>query len=376
MKKICVITTGRWDFSYLYFLMKDLQTSDKFDLQIILPFNHHNFDEIAKEFTIYPTNAIKSIKDFGQFYSDCYKIILDTKPDMVVVLGDRFETLAATTAALLLNIDVGHIHGGDITVGSFDNEIRNSITQISKYHFTATFESATNVARMKKLCSPDHYACYYKVNDLTYYNCPKYDSNIYNVGSTGLDWLHRTKLLSKQELQKHIIAINLNLPFTIACYHPVTKELSETSQQIDEFMNAIEQLDEQVLLIGENIDPGNDVIHERVWREHHAGKNIIKVSNLDHLVYLSLLQYAEMLIGNSSSGIIESASFNLPSISVGNRQQGRIRAGNIFDCPCETQAILDAVDRAREWNALVGKCENPYGDGKSTERIIKVLEDL
>lgn len=375
MRKICVISTTRADWGYLYWLCHDLQANDKFNLQVMLPFNHHNFDAIANEFTIYPTNAVKSIKDFGQFYSDCYKIMLDTKPDMVIVLGDRFEMLAAATSALLLNIDVAHIHGGDVTLGSFDNEIRNAITQIAGIHFTACFEHASNIARMKSLCSPDHYACYYKVNDIIGNSPRKYEGNIYNVGSTGLDCLHRTKLLSKQELQQ-CVSIDLNQPFDIACYHPETKNLSNIVFQANNFVGALSKLNEQVFLISPNIDPENKVIGEVAKGASEIFTNIRIIDNLDHLVYLSLLQYAEMLIGNSSSGIIESSSFNMPSVSVGNRQQGRIRGSNVFDCPCETQSILDAVDRAREWNSLVGKCENPYGDGYSTERIIKILEEI
>jgi UDP-hydrolysing UDP-N-acetyl-D-glucosamine 2-epimerase len=198
---------------------------------------------------------------------------------------------------------------------------------------------------------------------------------IFNTGSPGLDWLTRSKLLSKQELQQHV-SIDLNQPFVISCFHPVTKELQDTGRQIDAFMNALEQLDEQVLLIGSNIDPENDVIHERVWRKSHDGKFIIKVDNLDHLAYLSLLQFASFMVGNSSSGIIESASFNLPSVTVGTRQEGRIKPANVFSCPCETDAILTAIDRAREWNALVGKCDNPYGQGNSSKKIVEILEAI
>jgi UDP-N-acetylglucosamine 2-epimerase len=156
----------------------------------------------------------------------------------------------------------------------------------------------------------------------------------------------------------------------------VTRELLELEYQTDEFMNALEKLDEQILLIRPNIDPGNEFIYKRIWRKSYYGKEIFKVSNLDHIVYLSLLQYASFMVGNSSSGIIESASFDLPSVCVGNRQAGRIRGSNVFDCSCETEAILTAIDRAREWNATVGKCENPYGNGHSSEKIVEILEEI
>jgi len=177
--------------------------------------------------------------------------------------------------------------------------------------------------------------------------------------------------------------LNLNEPFVIACFNPVTKELKDTEKQIKSFCVALDKLNEQILFVLPNCDPCNNIIRMVVQSYDDAGRySDCKphlwhyVENLDHLAYLSLLQYAEMLVGNSSSGIIESASFNLPSISVGSRQEGRIKPDNVFSCPCETEAILTAIDRVREWNALVGKCDNPYGDGRSSERIVKILEEL
>jgi len=375
MKRICIITTGRWDISYLYWIMKDLEASTN-ELSIICPLNHHEFNTILTEFErIYPTKPVTSIKDYGQFYSDCLKIMSDTHFDIVVLVGDRFECHAAATAAVLLNIPIAHIHGGETTLGAFDNELRNSITMMAQYHFTAAWQYAANIARMKGLCTPDHFNCFYKVNDILGNSPWKWEGNIYNVGSPGLDWLTRAKLLSKDELQQRVL-FDLDEPFIIACLHPTTKELEHTKEQIEVFMSVLERLGEQILLIGSNIDPGNDIIHERVCRKSYGCKEIFRDSNLDHLTYLSLLQYAEMMVGNSSSGIIESSSFNLPSVTIGSRQDGRIKGSNVFTCPCETEAILTAIDRAREWNALVGKCDNPYGDGKSSERIVKILEGI
>jgi GDP/UDP-N,N'-diacetylbacillosamine 2-epimerase (hydrolysing) len=378
MKKICAISTTRADWSYLYWLCHDLQANDKFDLQIILPFNHHNFDAIAKEFKIYPTNAVKSIKDFGQFYSDCYKVMLDTRPDLIIIFSDRFEQLAAASAALLLNIPIAHLYGGETSLGCFDNEIRNAITQIATYHFTSINLYAKNVASIIDDRANWRYWDYHLNDDMRLINNTV---RIFNVGSTGLDWIHRTKLLSKQELQQYV-SIDLNQPFVIACMHSETKSLKNTTENMLNFIEALKNIDEQVLLISSNIDPGNEIINhiEDVAVSSMAvmskPKKIHLVTNFDHIIYLSLLQYAEFMIGNSSSGIIESASFYLPTINVGNRQAGRLRNDNVFDCKCETEDILHAVDKAMEWNALVGKCENLYGDGKSTERIIKVLENV
>jgi GDP/UDP-N,N'-diacetylbacillosamine 2-epimerase (hydrolysing) len=370
MQTIIVFSSGRWDYGHLFWIIKGISESEKISLLVVAPENHHNIKEIMLNFPTRCIRPINGINDAGKVYEDCLNIFQITKPTGVFILGDRYESCMVALAATVTNTKIIHAHGGETTEGAFDNEIRNAITQMATYHFTAMNKFTE---RVKEMLSGYPGWNQFLHSDYNEYWYGKH--RVYTVGSPGLDWLTRSKLLYKQELQQHVL-IDLNRPFVMACFHSVTKELSETERQVNEFMNAVEQLDEQILLIGENIDPGSEIVHERVWRKSHSGKNIIKVSNLDHLVYLSLLQYASFMIGNSSSGIIESASFNIPSVSVGNRQKGRIRNSNTLDCPCETQAILDTVDRAREWNSLIGKCENVYGDGKSVERIIRILEDI
>jgi UDP-hydrolysing UDP-N-acetyl-D-glucosamine 2-epimerase len=202
--------------------------------------------------------------------------------------------------------------------------------------------------------------------------------NIFNVGSPGLDWLTRAKLLSKQELQQ-CVSIDLNQPFVIACFHPVTKELEHTTEYAVNMLRALHKSGMQFIVIMPNFDPKNNEIRNvyLCYDDDYLNNNKVAfIDNLDHITYLSLLQFASFMVGNSSSGIIESASFNLPSVCVGTRQEGRIKPANVFSCPCETDAILAAIDHAREWNALVGKCENPYGSGDSSRKIVEILEEI
>ena len=357
MKKICVITTCRSDFGYLYWIMKDIEASDKLELQVMYPYTHQCHDEIWNTFTDHNNHAVlgdmNSIYDIGQFFDRCLEAYNILKPDFVLVLGDRFEIHAAATAALLLNMPIAHIHGGEVTTGAFDNELRNAITMMADIHFTSNYDYSMNLCKMG-------------INGL----------KVFTVGSPGLDYIHRAKLLSKQELQQRV-TIDLNQPFIVACLQPTTKEPDRETTHAFNFMAALTSIDEQILMISPNCDPKNNVIRQvaQATAKNYPSKIHI-VENLDHLTYLSLLQYAEMMVGNSSSGIIESASFNIPSVTVGSRQDGRIKASNTFSCPCETDAILTAIDRAREWNALMGKCENPYGDGKSSQRIVKILEEI
>jgi UDP-hydrolysing UDP-N-acetyl-D-glucosamine 2-epimerase len=334
--------------------MNDLQDNYNIALQIICPTNHQNFQEINDKFgkSLCRVNPIHSIDDFGQFYKDCLDDLRILKSDMVICLGDRWEMLAAATAALLLNIPIAHIHGGEVTTGAFDNELRNAITMMADIHFTSNYDYSMNLCKMG-------------INGL----------KVFTVGSPGLDYIHRAKLLSKQELQQRVL-IDLNQPFIVACFHPVTKELGRTKEHIKSLIEAMEALKTQVLWIGPNIDPGFTKIIQKVNEKLGWVDGWVGVDNLDHLTYLSLLQFASFMVGNSSSGIIESASFSIPSVTVGSRQDGRIKASNTFSCPCETEAILTAIDRAREWNATVGKCDNPYGDGNSSRKIVEVLENV
>jgi GDP/UDP-N,N'-diacetylbacillosamine 2-epimerase (hydrolysing) len=359
--------------------MKDIESSDKLELQIAYPCTHQCQEEIWNTFTNHNNHAVlgdmNGIYDIGQFLNRCLEVYDILKPDMILVLGDRFETLVAATAALLLNIKIAHAHGGETTTGSFDDNIRNAITMMADYHFTA---HGKYTKRVKEMLMGSPAWNQHLHLDYDEYWTDKY--KVYTIGSPGLDWLHRAKLLSKHELQQYV-NIDLNQPFIVACLHPVTKELEHTKHCIVSFLTAIAGTDEQIILIQPNCDPENKKIKESI-RYLKTGfdikndKRLCVVGNLDHIVYLSLLQYAEFMVGNSSSGIIESALFNLPSVSVGNRQAGRIRGSNVFDCPCETEAILTAIDRAREWNATVGKCESPYGKGDSSEKIVKILEEL
>ena len=399
MKKICVITTSRADYGYLYWIIKDIEASDKLQLQIIVPTNHHNNSEIYREFALNKDNQvwgisdINSIADYARVYYECSQAYDILKPDTIVCLGDRYEMHAAATAALLLNIPISHIHGGETTTGSFDDNIRNAITQMSDIHFTAADEYAKNICYMKreyayKDCITNEYVWNMNEDGFGYENWDRQDEKdkkeirIFNVGSPAIDWLTRTKLLSKQELQQRV-STDLSQPFIVACLHTTTKELSQTETQTKEWLYALGRSDEQVLLIKPNIDPKNDLIREIIEDYYDTVLFAEKkqhmwyiADNLDHLTYLSLLQYAELVIGNSSSGIIEVSSFNKPVVNIGNRQAGRIKPFNVIDVKCNTNEILDGIQKAKEYSKSGKIAVNPYGDGNSSNRIVNILENV
>lgn len=378
MKRIAVFSSGRWDAGHLYWVMKSIEASDKLELTVSAPINHHNIDELRKEFKVKPTISITGIKDYGVFYNDFARVLRELMPDILLLLGDRFETNAAATAALLLNIPIAHCHGGEKDgSGSFDDELRNSITMMATWHFTAHEEYAENVARMIDLCTNRHNYCEYLINKENKPCRNELWNKVFNVGSPGLDWFTHAKLYSKEELQQYV-SIDLNQPYILVCLHPETKikPYFDMGLRALNFFHSIAMYPAQMLVIRANCDPNNEVINCAI--DTYAKEKSYKfnaVDNFDHLVYLSLMQYAEMMVGNSSSGIIEAASFNLPAVNIGTRQQGRIMPPNVINCGYGTDEILAAMDKAKGHDRTKA-IENPYGDGHSSERIVKILEEI
>jgi UDP-N-acetylglucosamine 2-epimerase len=320
MKKIAVFSSGRWDYGHLYWVMKGIETSDKLELTVLVPANHHNIDELRKEFKVKTLLPISSVDEYGFFYSNCVLVLKELRSDMLVVLGDRFETHAMATAAFLTNTRISHLHGGEKNnSGSFDDELRNSITMMADIHFTSNEEYAFKLMELFHILHGKYgYEYFYDSNymlggyelirsegwivsknqTLTYERYFK-DGHIFNVGAPGLDWLTHATLYSN----------DINKPYILACFHPVTKELVNTEDQMCKFLNALVSCEETVVLIRPNIDPYNNTINHIIddYDKQELLKNWYIESNFDPQLYLSLMQYSEMIVGNSSSGIIEAA---------------------------------------------------------------------
>jgi len=361
MERICAITTGRWDYSHLYWILKDMQNSNEIDLTIIAAGNHHCIKEIVEEFglkSLLMAPSIENIDGYGQFYSYILSILKVYNPDIFLCLGDRYEVHAAATAACLLNIPIAHIHGGEETKGSFDNELRNSITMMSTYHFTANKRFSDRICNMK---------------GNMYYEIGTKASNIYTVGAPGLDWINRSTLKYIDELKKEI-AIDFTKPYVIGSFNPVTKELEEIEYQVIEWIAAFNAFDMQTIIILPNIDPGNKKIIDIIFNCKFT-KHTCIVENVNHLTYLSLMKHADLMVGNSSSGIIEAASLKLPVVNIGTRQEGRIMPPNVVNCGYDRESILKAMNSAIVLHSHK-VYENPYGDGQSSRRIVKILEDF
>lgn len=277
-----------------------------------------------------------------------------TRPDILVVLGDRFEMFAAAAAALPFNIPVAHIHGGESTEGLIDEAIRHSITKMSHLHFVSTTLYAERVVQMGE--EP---------------------WRVTVSGAPSIDNLHEIKFLSLAEIEERI-RFPIGSDPILVTFHPVTLEYQKTFQYFEELLAALDSINRPVLFTYPNADTQGHLIIQEIDRyvSTHLGARV--VTNLGTQLYFSLMKFAQAMVGNSSSGIIEAASLGLPVVNIGNRQRGRLHGPNVIDVPCERLAILEAIKHASssEFRAtLVGET-NPYGDGHAAEKIVLGLRQV
>ena len=284
-------------------------------------------------------------------FTECF---YELNPDIVLVLGDRFESLAAVIAALTLSIVIAHIHGGDnVSQGQVDEQIRHSITKFAHIHFPATPKSAERIRLMGEQLW-----------------------RIHMVGSPTIDVIKTDVTLSKEKFFKKF---NLNpSESTILCIqHPYLVESNKAGEQMAITLQVLKYLDIQSIIIYPNNDPGSDlIINEIVSYRDNPKFKIFK--NVERKDYLSILKYVDLMIGNSSSGLIESPIFKLPVVNIGDRNQGRESAENVINVPPTYSEIKAAVKRAlsKEFREFCQNVKNPYGDGNASEKIVKILEDL
>jgi UDP-hydrolysing UDP-N-acetyl-D-glucosamine 2-epimerase len=361
-RKICVITGTRADYGLFYPILKKIEASDKLELQLVVSTMH-----LSSEFGL----TYKMIEDDGFKIDEKIENLLssDTKsaiakstglatillsdaftrlqPDLVLVLGDRYETLASATTAMLMNIPIAHIHGGEITEGAVDEQIRHAITKMSYLHFTSTDEYKRRVIQMGE--SPDR---------------------VFNTGAPGIDNIVSMNLLSKDALEK-----NLDWSFgdktALFTYHPETLSEDNVLLDIQNILSTIEKMELNVLFTYANADDSGRVINHEI--EKLCQKNPIKfkvVKSLGQLRYLSAMKHVDVLIGNTSSGILEAASFQKPVVNIGDRQKGRLQSGNVFDC--DIDILEDTIKKAISKD--LKDIENIYGVGEASQKIINLLE--
>jgi UDP-hydrolysing UDP-N-acetyl-D-glucosamine 2-epimerase len=366
MRKIAVITSARSDYSYLLPVMRKIQEDPELELLPIVTGMHllpvygmtvrqieEDGFEIAERVEMLlssdSSSAIAKSMGLGMIgLSQAYERL---KPDLIVLLGDRFETLAAAAAALPFAIPVGHIAGGELTEGMIDEASRHAITKLSHLHFVSTERHRQRVIQMGEA-----------------------PWRVINCGAPSLDNLHCIEFLDKETLQQEL-GFNLDPAPLLVTFHPVSLEFEQTGDQMLEFLAALDSSGLPVIFTYPNADTSNRVVIEAIQKYQLAHSNSRVYVNLGTRRYFSLMKFAAAMVGNSSSGIIEAASFALPVVNVGNRQKGRYHDRNVLDTPCERKSILTAIHQSLDpqFKEGLSGMDNPYGDGHASELIVKTL---
>lgn len=364
-RKIAVITTSRADYSHLYWPLRDLAAHPDVDLRLIVmgPHLSHEFgntvQEIEKdgfkidariECLLSSDTDVGMAKTIGLATLGLADHLGATRPDLLLLIADRYEMLAPASVALALRIPVAHIEGGEISQGAIDDSVRNALTKMAHIHFTST-----ETARQRVIAMGEE------------------PWRVHRAGAPSLDHLRRGGLLRRDEVER-LLQLDLSQPTILVAYHPVTIA-RDTVREADALFAALGKTDAQLLFCFPNADAGSRELQQRTRAFLADRANGRIFVNLDPLTYWSLLAQVDLLLGNSSSGIMESASFALPTVNVGMRQQGRERARNVIDADADEQQILRAIQHARDPEfpaGLIGMV-NPYDDGNASETIVRVL---
>jgi UDP-hydrolysing UDP-N-acetyl-D-glucosamine 2-epimerase len=368
MKRVAVITTSRADYSHLYWVLRRLSEHPDIDLRLITLGAHLSpefgmtVQEIEKdgfkiesriECLLSSDTDVGMAKTIGVAILSLSDLLAVLRPDVLLLIADRYEMLAPASVALALRIPIAHIEGGEISAGAIDDAVRNALTKLSHIHFTST-----ELARQR-------------VVDLGEENW-----RVHRAGAPSLDHIRNRELLSRRDLEVRL-GFTLERPTILVIYHPVTIA-RDTLEEADAVFAALVRLNSQILFCYPNADAGSRELIEKAKDFLSTRPNGRLFTNLDTVTYLSLLREVDVLVGNSSSGIMEAASFDLPVVNIGRRQQGRERASNIVDSSADATDIQKAVARALsvEFRRSLADMTNPYGEGNAGEKITQVLATL
>ena len=365
---IAVVTTSRADYGHLYWPMRVLAGRAGIDLRIIAMGSHLSpefgttIDEIRKdgfrldaaiECLLSSDSDVGMAKTIGLATLGLADALGTLRPDLLLLIADRYEMLAPASVALALRIPIAHIEGGEVSMGAVDDAVRNALTKMSHVHFTST-----ETARQRVIAMGEE------------------PWRVHRAGAPSLDQVRRSRLLTRAELQTEL-GVDLGQPTAIVAYHPVTIA-RDTLRETEAFFAALAAGGRQLLFCYPNADAGSRRLVERTrtFLAEYANGRIF--CNLNPVTYWSLLAQADALLGNSSSGIMEAASFGLPVVNVGVRQQGRERAQNILDASAETEDIAQKIEQAfdADFRRSLTGMQNPYGDGRAAERITEVLASV
>ncbi len=363
MKKICILTATRAEYGLLKPIILKLKEIHKIDVRVVATGAHLSpefgltYKEIERDginidekieillSADTPSAISKSMGLAMISFGDYFEKI---NPDMLVVLGDRYETIAVCCAAMNQRIPISHIYGGEVTEGVIDEAIRHAITKMSYLHFTSTDKYRNRVIQLGE--EPDR---------------------VFNVGSIGVENIKNLKLMSKNELEQSL-KITLEKPYAVVTFHPVTLENESSAKQIEELLQAISMHNElNFIFTKSNSDTNSRIINQMIDNYVMEHTNCKAFTSLGATKYLSVVKYSSMVIGNSSSGIVEVPTLKIPTINIGDRQKGRIQTHSIINCEPNTDSIHNAMIKAKtpEFLEIIKTVNNPY-EKENTSKMI------
>lgn len=369
MKKIIVLTATRAEYGLLSPIIKKLKVQADIEVKVVATGAHLSpefgmtVNEIQKdgiivdkkiEILLSSDSTVAVSKAMGLALISFSEYFNEEKPDALLALGDRYETLAVCIAALNERIPIIHLHGGEATEGAIDEAVRNAITKLSYLHFTSTKEYRKRVIQMGE--EP---------------------ARVFNVGAIGVENALHTKTMTKDELE---ISLGCKLDdYAVLTFHPVTLENHTAKSQIKALMDAVSRYQDITFICTKaNADMDGRIVNKCIEEYSRKYGNIKLFDSLGMRRYMSALKYAKFVVGNSSSGIIEVPSFHIPTINIGDRQKGRIQAKTVINCEPEKNSIIKAMSKAmsKDFREQIVKVSNPYGDGNTSEKIVDITKEF
>lgn len=368
---ICIVTSTRAEYGLLKPLIQKINKDQELNLKLIVTGMHlsveygntvnyiekdgyHIDDKI--EILLSSDSAVGVAKSMGLAMISFAESLNKLNPDLLIVLGDRSEIFAISSVATVLNIPIAHISGGDVTEGAYDDAFRHSISKMSYLHFATTDIYRNRVIQLGE--NPNR---------------------VFNLGNLGVENILNINLLSKKELLE-FCNVKTNLEVVTVLFHPQTLDNKKPREQLEELLNALKEFSNfHYLIIKGNSDNGgrelNKLLDEFVIKNQ---ENYSIFTSLDTKTYLSLLKHSKFIIGNSSSGITEAPSFKIPTINLGDRQKGRIRAESVIDCDLIKEKIVDTINKviSKEFQNVVDKVNNPYGNGCTSEKMVEIIKEF
>jgi GDP/UDP-N,N'-diacetylbacillosamine 2-epimerase (hydrolysing) len=369
-RKICVITGSRAEYGLLRWVMQGIKDHPDLTLQLIVTGMHlskdfgmtvdeienDGFDIDFKIKTLFKDDSAVGIAaSMGRGLSGVAKAIDTLRPDLILVLGDRYEIFVSVAAALVAKIPVAHLHGGEVTVGAFDDALRHAISKMSHLHFVATQEYKNRVIQLGE--NP---------------------SSVYLVGGLGIDSINKLKLLDRKKLEKEL-SITFNEKNLLITFHPATLDESAATSQMQEVLSALADLKDTTLIFTmPNADTGGIAIMKMINNFVSENPNAHAFTSLGQLKYLSCIAQVDGVVGNSSSGLTEVPSFRKGTINIGDRQKGRLQSNSVINCDSTKESVVDALQRlySEEFKYDLISSVNPYGEGGASVRVVEIINKV